>query len=84
MQLIELTDLKNNRIVINPRNICTIEEVIKPFDSYFHSYELIINGREIILSICKSLSKIDNDKDAEYLHKKFLEIKEQMIRSIYE
>lgn len=84
MQLIELTDFLNNRIVINPKNIYVLEEVITPFDSYSHSYKLIINNREVVLSICKSLSKIDNDKNTEYLHKKFLDIKEQMNRSIYE
>lgn len=84
MQLIELTDLKNNRIVINPRNICTLEEVIKLFDSYFYSYELIINSREIQLYTCETLSSADNNRLSKCLHKKFIDIKEQMNRSIYE
>lgn len=85
MQLIKVTDLFNNEIIINPRNICTIKEAIVNNWGTL-SYCLVINGIEIELfkKVKGENSSREIDEASLLLHQKFLEIIKQMNRSIYE
>ena len=85
MKLIKITDLFNDEIIINPKNICTIKKSISDNWGIF-TYCLIINGEEIQLS--KKTKGVDSsreiDKAGISLHQQFLKITTEMNRSIYE
>ena len=85
MKLIKITDLFNDEIIINPKNICTIKESI--FNDWGTlTYRLIINGEEIVLF--KKTKGVDSsreiDKAGILLHQQFLKITTEMNRSIYD
>ena len=85
MQLIKITDLFNDEIIINPKNICTIKESI--FNDWgTFTYCLIINGEEI--KLFKKTKGIDSLKEIDEanisLHQQFLKIVKEINRSIYE
>ena len=85
-KLISITKWDNTKVVINPKNITSIQTEIY-FNGCYWFYYLVIDGVNIELKrVDKDLCNVEQTRGYanRYLAHKYADIIEQMNRSIYE